>query len=87
VGFIASVTAPFCRGCDRARLSAEGRLHTCLFGAEGLDLRAALRNSSGDADLAALIAVRWKRRDDRYSELRSGATANLPKPEMSYLGG
>ncbi len=87
VGFINSVTAPFCGGCDRARLSAEGRLHTCLFGAEGLDLRAALRNGSSDADLAALVAARWKRRDDRYSERRSSATPDLKKPEMSYLGG
>lgn len=87
VGFIASVTAPFCGGCDRARLSADGRLHTCLFGAEGLDLRAALRSGHSDSDLAALITARWKRRDDRYSELRSDATADLPKPEMSYLGG
>ncbi|MBS1784548.1 MAG: GTP 3',8-cyclase MoaA [Acidobacteria bacterium] len=87
VGFIESVSAPFCGGCDRARLSAEGRLHTCLFGAEGLDLRAALRNGSSDADLAALVSARWKRRDDRYSELRSSATPGLKKPEMSYLGG
>lgn len=87
VGFIESVTAPFCGGCDRARLSAEGRLHTCLFGAEGLDLRAALRNGSSDADLAALVAARWKRRDDRYSEVRSSGTPDLKKPEMSYLGG
>lgn len=87
VGFIDSVTAPFCGGCDRARLSAEGRLHTCLFGPEGLDLRAALRNGSSDADLAALVGARWRRRDDRYSERRSAATADLPKPEMSYLGG
>lgn len=87
VGFIASVSAPFCSGCDRARLSAEGRLHTCLFGAEGLDLRQALRNGSPDADLAALVTARWKRRDDRYSELRSAATPGMKKPEMSYLGG
>ena len=87
VGFIDSVTAPFCRGCDRARLSAEGRLHTCLFGTEGLDLREALRNGGSDADLAALVSARWKRREDRYSELRSSATPDLKKPEMSYLGG
>ncbi|HET6331310.1 MAG TPA: GTP 3',8-cyclase MoaA [Holophagaceae bacterium] len=87
VGFINSVTAPFCSGCDRARLSAEGRLHTCLFGAEGLDLRGALRSGMSDGDLAALVAARWKRRDDRYSELRSASTAGLKKPEMSYLGG
>jgi cyclic pyranopterin phosphate synthase len=87
VGFVDSVTAPFCRGCDRARLSADGRLHTCLFGAEGLDLRGALRSGHSDADLASLVSARWKRRGDRYSELRSAGTAGLSKPEMSYLGG
>ncbi len=87
VGFIDSVTAPFCGDCDRARLSADGRLHTCLFGAEGMDLRGALRSGLGNGDLAALIAARWTRREDRYSELRSGATPSLKKPEMSYLGG
>lgn len=87
VGFIDSVTAPFCGGCDRARLSAEGRLHTCLFGSGSLDLRGALRSGLPDRDVAALIAARWTRRDDRYSELRSAATAGLNKPEMSYLGG
>ena len=87
VGFIDSVTAPFCGGCDRARLSAEGRLHTCLFGAEGLDLRQALRSGMKDADVVALLRSRWSRRDDRYSEVRSSATPGLKKPEMSYLGG
>lgn len=87
LGLIASVTAPFCRGCDRARISAEGRLYTCLFAAEGLDLRAFLRGGHSDADMAALLAARWRRRDDRYSELRRADTPGLPKVEMSHIGG
>ncbi|HEY3400489.1 MAG TPA: GTP 3',8-cyclase MoaA [Geothrix sp.] len=87
IGLIASVTAPFCRGCDRARLSAEGRLYTCLFASESLDLRGFLRNHHGDVDLAALLAFHWKRRNDHYSELRHSATPNLPKVEMSRIGG
>ena len=87
VGLIASVTAPFCQGCDRARLSAEGRLYTCLFASEGLDLRSFLRNGHGDADLAALLGSRWTRRDDRYSERRRGDTPGQPKVEMSHIGG
>ena len=87
VGFIASVTAPFCANCDRARLAADGHLYTCLFAEKGLDLKAFLRAGHGDADLAALLASHWKRRADRYSELRSAATAGLPRVEMSRIGG
>jgi len=87
LGLVASVTAPFCRGCDRARLSAEGRLYTCLFAGQGLDVRSFLRGRHSDADLAALLGFHWKRRDDRYSELRRGATPGLPKVEMSRIGG
>ncbi len=87
LGLIASVTAPFCRGCDRARISAEGRLYTCLFAGDGLDLKAFLRGGHSDADLAALLASRWTRRDDRYSERRRSQTPGLPKVEMSHIGG
>ena len=87
VGLIASVTAPFCSGCDRARLSADGRLYTCLFAGEGLDLKGFLRGGHGDADLASLLASHWRRRDDRYSELRASATPGLPRVEMSRIGG
>jgi cyclic pyranopterin phosphate synthase len=86
-GLVASVTAPFCGGCDRARLSAEGRLFTCLFGHEGLDLKTALRNGASDADLEALVAARWKRRDDHYSEVRTEETARRRKVEMFHIGG
>ena len=87
VGLIASVTAPFCAGCDRARLSADGHLYTCLFAGEGLDLKAFLRAGHGDLDLAALLASHWKRRADHYSELRSADTTGLPRVEMSHIGG
>ena len=87
IGVIASVTKPFCGGCSRARLSAEGRLHTCLFATKGHDLRAPLRLGASDEELADLLRGIWGRRVDRYSELRSAETAALPKVEMSYIGG
>jgi cyclic pyranopterin phosphate synthase len=87
IGVIASVTQPFCGGCSRARLSAEGRLHTCLFALKGHDLREPLRAGASDEDLAGLIRDIWSRRTDRYSELRTAETASLPKVEMSYIGG
>ncbi len=87
VGLISSVTAPFCRTCDRARLSADGHLYTCLFAAQGLDLKGFLRSGHSDVDLTALLAAHWKRRDDRYSELRRADTPGLPKVEMSHIGG
>jgi len=87
IGVIASVTEPFCGGCSRARLSAEGRLHTCLFALKGHDLRAPLRLGASDEELADLIRGIWNHRKDRYSELRSAETASLPKVEMSYIGG
>jgi GTP 3',8-cyclase len=87
IGVIASVTQPFCGGCSRARLSAEGRLFTCLFGLRGHDLRAPLRLGSTDEELAETLRGIWGRRTDRYSELRTSETAALPKVEMSYIGG
>ena len=87
VGLISSVTAPFCASCDRARLSADGHLYTCLFAGEGLDLKGFLRGGHGDADIASLLASHWKRRTDRYSELRRADTPGLPRVEMSHIGG
>jgi len=87
IGVIASVTQPFCGGCSRARLSAEGRLHTCLFATKGHDLRGPLRLGASDEELAGLLRGIWSGRTDRYSELRSAETAALPKVEMSYIGG
>jgi cyclic pyranopterin phosphate synthase len=87
IGVVASVSEPFCGGCSRARLSAEGRLYTCLFALRGHDLRAPLRAGIPDAELAELVRDLWGRRTDRYSELRTAETAALPKVEMSYIGG
>jgi cyclic pyranopterin phosphate synthase len=87
IGVIASVTQPFCGACTRARLSAEGRLYTCLFATTGHDLRAVLRRGASDRELAETLAEVWRARSDRYSELRSQDTASLPKVEMSYIGG
>ena len=87
IGVIASVTKPFCGGCSRARLSAEGQLYTCLFAVKGHDLRGPLRTGASDEELALSIRSVWNRRADRYSDLRTAETAALPKVEMSYIGG
>jgi GTP 3',8-cyclase len=87
IGVIASVTQPFCGGCSRARLSAEGQLFTCLFAVKGTDLRAPLRLGASDEELTEQIRGIWGRRTDRYSELRTDETRTLPKIEMSYIGG
>jgi cyclic pyranopterin phosphate synthase len=87
IGLIASVTQPFCGGCTRARLSADGRLYTCLFAAHGHDLRALLRSGASDRQLAEALRSTWMTRNDRYSEARTKATARRPKVEMSYIGG
>ena len=87
IGVIASVTEPFCGGCSRARLSAEGKLYTCLFAVKGHDLREVIRSGASDDELALSIRSVWHTRTDRYSELRTAETAALPKVEMSYIGG
>ncbi|MDP2823446.1 MAG: GTP 3',8-cyclase MoaA [Sulfuritalea sp.] len=90
IGVISSVTQAFCATCTRIRLSTEGQLYTCLFAQSGHDLRALLRKGAGDEQLRRVIAAVWRGRDDRYSEIRTAATA-LPdsrgKIEMSYIGG
>ncbi|MFL5756540.1 MAG: GTP 3',8-cyclase MoaA [Chloroflexota bacterium] len=87
VGVIASVSKPFCGDCTRARLSAEGRLHTCLFGSEGVDLRGPLRDGATDDEVEAIVRRTWKARTDRYSEERSEETAGRRKVEMFAIGG
>ncbi|MBC8118764.1 MAG: GTP 3',8-cyclase MoaA [Burkholderiaceae bacterium] len=91
-GVISSVSRAFCRDCTRARLSTEGQLYLCLFANRGHDLRTLLRGNdqqppASDAQLETAIGRIWSARDDRYSELRTEATARLPKVEMSYIGG
>jgi len=88
IGLISSVTRPFCRGCNRARLSTEGRLYTCLFADNGHDLRGPLRAGMGDDELRARLSALWTERSDRYSELRGQAQPGVRrKVEMSYIGG
>jgi len=87
LGLIASVTQPFCADCSRARLSADGKLYTCLFAVSGTDLRGLLRGGASEDQLHAAIGDVWRARTDRYSEIRSAATVDLPKVEMSYIGG
>jgi cyclic pyranopterin phosphate synthase len=85
IGVIASVTQPFCGDCTRARISADGKLYTCLFSVRGHDLRALLRSDSDG--LEETIRAVWTRRTDRYSELRTAETSAVRKVEMSYIGG
>jgi GTP 3',8-cyclase len=86
VGFISSVSEPFCGSCTRGRLSSDGQLFTCLFASRGTDLKGPLRAGQSDEALAALITRIWQGRDDRYSELRAGRSRD-DKVEMYYIGG
>ena len=87
IGVIASVSEPFCSNCTRARLSADGKLYTCLFASEGHDLRALLRGGASENDLTQSIRSIWRHRTDRYSQLRTAQTLQEPKVERSYIGG
>ncbi len=87
VGMISSVTQAFCRDCNRARITAEGQMYTCLFAVKGHDFRALLRDGATDDEISNEIARVWNKRADRYSELRSENTIDLPKVEMSHIGG
>lgn len=91
IGVISSVTQAFCSDCNRARLSTEGKLFTCLFATGGHDLRALLRAGHSDDEVTAAVAHLWSQREDRYSELRTINTEGLARPvrkvEMSYIGG
>ncbi|MDE2131460.1 MAG: radical SAM protein, partial [Betaproteobacteria bacterium] len=87
IGLIASVTQPFCQGCTRLRLSTDGRLYTCLFATEGVDIKTPLRAGADDESLVQTISDLWQRRSDRYSEIRSQASQSRHKIEMSYIGG
>ena len=88
IGVISSVTQAFCRDCNRARLSTEGKLFLCLFASQGHDLRALLRGDYSDAQIAAAVGLIWQGRDDRYSELRASAAPTAGRRvEMHYIGG
>jgi cyclic pyranopterin phosphate synthase len=87
IGVISSVTQAFCATCTRARLATDGQLYTCLFAQRGYDLRGLVRGGASDDDLANAIAGIWQGRADRYSEIRTAATAANRKVEMSFIGG
>jgi cyclic pyranopterin phosphate synthase len=88
IGVITSVTQPFCGECSRARISAEGKLYTCLFATQGTDFRQLLRNGASDTELDTAITGVWSKREDRYSEIRTSQTIEIGrKVEMSYIGG
>ena len=88
IGFISSVTQPFCGDCSRARLSSDGKLYTCLFASQGTDLRGLLRGGASDEELLTLIRAVWERRADRYSEIRDRLRARgAQHVEMNYVGG
>ena len=87
VGFISSVSTPFCGSCTRARLSSDGQIFTCLFSSRGTDLKATLRAGSDDAQLREIISRIWQERRDRYSELRAQGVDTADKVEMYYIGG
>ena len=87
IGIISSVSKPFCGDCSRARISADGKIYTCLFAAKGHDIRALLRSGSSDEEVRDFMRDIWHQRDDRYSELRGLASTSGEKVEMSYIGG
>ena len=87
IGFISSVTEPFCGDCQRARISAEGTLYTCLFASAGTDLRGPLRKGASDADLIGLMQHVWRQRKDRYSEIRGEGISDRDRVEMYRMGG
>ncbi|MGF1616857.1 MAG: GTP 3',8-cyclase MoaA [Acidimicrobiia bacterium] len=88
VGLIASVTQPFCGSCTRVRLSPDGSIFTCLFAGTGTDLKKPIRSGASDEELGSLIDAVWRKRSDRYSEIRSSLTVSIgQRVEMSYIGG
>ena len=87
VGFISSITEPFCNDCNRARLSVDGKIYTCLFATEGHDIKKIIRASRNDQDILDYFYDLWSKRSDRYSEVRFMQKKDSPKVEMSYIGG
>ncbi len=87
IGIVASVTQPFCGGCHRLRMTADGMLFTCLFASQGHDIKGLLRSEAEDAEIRRDLERLWRFRGDRYSELRTEETVAMPKAGMSYLGG
>jgi len=87
IGFISSVSEPFCGDCTRLRLAADGTVYTCLFASNGTDIKTPMRSGATDDEIAQIVADLWSTRDDRYSELRGSTPIDFPRVEMSYIGG
>jgi len=87
IGFISSITEPFCGNCSRARLTADGVFYSCLFSSSGTDLRGLVRDGASEQQLGQLITALWSGRDDRYSEIRADGNAGNSKVEMFRMGG
>jgi cyclic pyranopterin phosphate synthase len=87
IGFIESISSPFCGSCTRARISSKGNLYTCLFSEQGYDLLSIIRMNAEVADVTKIISSIWNKRDDKYSEYRSENNSNRKPVEMSYIGG
>ena len=87
IGVISSVSEPFCGDCSRARLSAVGKLYTCLFASDGYDLMSLVRSDCSNDQIEQRLRKLWARRRDRYSETRTVESVLRPKVEMSYIGG
>ena len=87
IGFISSISEPFCSECNRARLSVDGKLFTCLFATEGFDFKKVLRSNESEDKVLNYFQEIWRNRSDRYSEVRFTKKEDLPKVEMSYIGG
>lgn len=87
IGFISSVSEPFCGDCSRLRLAADGTVYTCLFASGGTDIKTPMRSGASDEELGGILSELWTARDDRYSELRGAVPIDFPRVEMSYIGG
>ncbi len=87
IGLISSITQPFCSSCNRARLSVDGKLFTCLFASNGFDIKSVIRSDGYEEKLLEFFKNIWMERSDQYSQIRFSSKRDLPKVEMSYIGG
>ena len=87
IGLISSITQPFCSSCNRARLSVDGKLFTCLFASNGFDIKSVIRSDNYEEKLLEFFKKIWMERSDQYSQIRFSSKRDLPKVEMSYIGG
>ena len=87
IGFIESISNPFCKSCTRARISANGSIYTCLFSEQGHDLKSLIKLGADANDISNAIAAIWEKRDDRYSEIRHTISSSSTPVQMHFIGG